>query len=138
MDDRLFVRYVHECLDPQDPVWETSVWFSLPYQSERRVVEHPYWMMGFRHELDAQFASALPTKGFPPLIVTRYLRSPLDAFMAYPATRALVSREYEPFTSPRFEQYRKDVVDIQLLKHRGRPATGVFAPLDLPCFRRSP
>ena len=135
-DDRLFVRYVYECLDPQDYVWETSVWFSLPYQSERRLVEHPYWTLGYRRELDAQFAAALPGKGFPPLIVTRYQRSPLDAFKDYPATQALVAREYEPFTSPRFEQYRKDVVDVQVLKHRGRAATGVFEPLDLPCFRR--
>jgi hypothetical protein len=137
MDDRLLVRYVHDCLDPEDRVWETSIWFSLPYQSERRVVEHPYWMKGFRREFDAEFARALPGKGFPPLIVVRYMTDPLDAFKDYPETRALVAREYEPFTSPRLAEFRSDVVDVQLLKYRGRAVTGVFEPLDLPCFRRT-
>jgi hypothetical protein len=135
-DDRLLVRYVYECLDPVDRVWETSIWFSLPYQSERRVVEHLYWVKGFRRELDAEFAAALPGKGYPPLIVTRYQKDPLDAFRDYPMTRALVAREYETFTSPRLDEYRADVVDVQLLKHRDRPVTGRFEPLDLPCFRR--
>jgi hypothetical protein len=137
MDDRLMVRYVHECLDPQDRVWETSIWFPMSYQSERRLVEHPYWMKGFRRELDAEFAQALPGKGFPPLIIVRYMTDPLDAFKDYPQTRALVAREYEPFTSPRLAEFREQVVDVQLLKHRKRPVTGTFEPLDLPCFRRS-
>ena len=50
-------------------------------------------------------------------------------------TQALVAREYEPITSPRLEQFRTGVEDVQLLKHRGRAATSVFEPLDLPCFR---
>jgi hypothetical protein len=136
-DDRLLVRYVHECLDPQDRVWETSIWFSLPYESERRLVEHPYWMKGFRRELDAEFAKALPSKGFPPLIVTRYMNDPLDAFKDYPHTRALVAREYEPIVSPRLAEFRAKVIDVQLLKHKDRQATGVFEPLDLPCLRRT-
>src|SRR4029079_8712097 len=137
MDDKLLVRYVHDCLDPQDRVWETSIWFSLPYESERRVVEHPYWMKGFRKEYDAEFAKALPGKGFPPLIVTRYMTDPLDAFKDYPETRALVKREYEPITSPRLAEFRSQVSDAQRRKHRARPVTGVFMPLDLPCFRRT-
>ncbi len=136
MDDRLIVRYVHDCLDADDRVWETSDWFSLPYQSGRRLVEHPYWSLGFRRELDATFAAALPARGMPPLIVVRDIEDPLDAFAYYPDTRALVKREYEPVTSPRFEQFRADVENVQLLRYRGRTPTGVFAPLDLPCFRQ--
>jgi len=136
-DDKLLVRYVHECLDPQDRVWETSIWFPLPYESERRAVEHVYWMKGFRKEHDTEFAKALPGKGFPPLIVTRYMKDPLDAFKDYPETRALVAREYEPIVSPRLAEFRSTVVDVQLLKLRARPVTGVFMPLDLPCFRRT-
>jgi hypothetical protein len=135
MDDKLVVRYVHECLDPQDRVWETSIWFSLPYQSERRVVEHLYWMKGFRRELDAEFAAALPGKGFPPLIVVRHFKDPLEAFKDYPQTQALVAREYEPITSPRLAEFRSEVIDVQFLKHRDRLVTGAFEPLDLPCFR---
>lgn len=134
-DDRLIVRYVHECLNPDDRVWETSDWFSLPYQSERRLVEHPYWSLGFRKEFDAEFAAALPGRGMPPLIVVRDVADPLQAFKDYPVTQALVAREYEAITSPRLEQFRADVEDVQLLKHRGRAATSVFEPLDLPCFR---
>lgn len=135
MDDRLIVRYVHDCLDPADRVWETSDWFSLPYQSERRLVEHPYWSLGFRKEFDAAFAARIQANGMPPLVIVRDVTDPLQAFTDYPVTQALVAREYEPMTSPRLEQFRKDVEDVQLLKHRARAATSVFAPLDLPCFR---
>jgi hypothetical protein len=134
-DDHLIVRYVHDCLNPDDRVWETSDWFSLPYQSERRLVEHPYWSLGFRRELDAEFAAALPARGMPPLIVVRDVTDPLQAFVHYPVTQALVAREYEPITSPRLEQFRRDVEDVQLLKFRGRTPSGRFEPLDLPCFR---
>jgi hypothetical protein len=134
-DDRLIVRYVHDCLDPDDRVWETSDWFSLPYQSERRLVEHPYWSLGFLRERDAQFAARLPRSGMPPLIVVRGVKDPLEAFEHYPATQALVAREYTPITSARFEHFRAEVVDVRLLGHRDRAATGVFEPLDLPCFR---
>jgi hypothetical protein len=133
-DERLIVRYVYECLDPDDRVWETSQWFPLPYQSQRRAVEHLYWRLGFRHQFDADFAARLQQGVKPPLIVIREVDEPLQAFARYPATQEIVRREYEPITSPRFERFR-ETVDVQLMKHKDRPATSTFEPLDLPCFR---
>jgi hypothetical protein len=134
IDERLIVRYVYECLNPDDRVWETSQWFPLPYQSQRRAVEHLYWRLGFRHQFDADFAAKLQRGVKPPLIVIREVDEPLQAFARYPVTQEIVRREYEPITSPRFERFR-ETVDVQLMKHKDRPATATFAPLDLPCFR---
>ena len=139
-NERLMVRYVHDCLRPQDRVWDTSVWFPLSYYSQRRPVWHPYWALGLLNDEAAQhrFLTWLGQTSAPVIVVRDHPEEPLEAFRQYPAVRAYVNAHYQQVTSEAFDRFVREVDSIQLLVDRQRTPTGVFRPLDLPCFGEPP
>jgi hypothetical protein len=139
-NERMMVRYVHDCLRPQDRVWDTSVWFPLSYYSARRPVWHPYWELGLLNEETAQrrFLAWLLHTSAPIVIVRDRPDEPMDAFRLYPAVRAYVAEHYRQVTSDTFERFVLEADSIQVLVDRRRLPTGVFRPLDLPCFGDPP
>jgi hypothetical protein len=135
-DERLFMRYLAECLDEDDRIWDTSVWFPIAYYARRPLVDHPYWSLGFRNGITHQKAVLESLDRHPaPLVIMRYAVQPSEAFRDYPLVEEYVVRHYRPITSATFAAFAEPL-RLHILGDDRRPATGRFAPLDLPCFRQ--
>jgi hypothetical protein len=134
-NERLLVRYVAECLEERDRVWETSAWFPLPYYSKRRPAWHVEWQLGFKRDDESQrtFLEWARHQSIP-LIIVRYRDAdPVSVFDPYPRVRQYVVDRYTRVTTPGFRQFSREN-DIQLLVDPTRAPSGTFEPLDLPCF----
>lgn len=129
-DERLLVRYLHDCLAPGDRVWETVEQFPNGYQTRHPLVDHPYWSLGFRADEAAQRAVLASLPMHPaPIIVTRFYPDPLNAFARHPLVQGHVRSRYRVAQSTLLEKY-----EIRLLIDREREPQGTFTPLGLPCF----
>ena len=133
-NERLLIRYVAECLEEDDRVWETSAWFPLPYYSNRRPAWHVEWQLGFKRDDESQrtFLEWIRRQSVP-LIIVRYRDAdPFSVFDGYPHVRQYVADRYVRLTSPGFRPF-SEANNIQLLVDSTRMPGGRFEPLDLPC-----
>jgi hypothetical protein len=135
-DGRLVIRYLYECLEPGDRVWETAMWFPVTYYAQRRPVWHLHWDHGLKHDegSETQFLAWIANQSAP-VIITHSSGDLLEPFRWYPRVRQYVTANYREITSARFEAYRAEGNKLRLLADTRRAPNGRYAPLDLPCFR---
>jgi hypothetical protein len=136
-DDRGIMRYLYECTKPEDRIWELVATFPLPYYAERRAVQHLHWPYGFRNspEHQRQTLAWLDHQSVPVLYAPESQR-PLQWLEQHPLVHEYVSQRYVDASSPKLqENAERQTPPTWVLVDRHRTPTGVYEPLDLPCFR---
>jgi hypothetical protein len=137
--ERLVVRYVAQCLDEDDRIWDTSAWWPMSYYTRRLPAWHTQWEVGFLSDDTSQrrFLTWVERQSAPVILVRR--RDADEVFGRYRLVRQYVSEHYERATSDAFEQFVAALGSpFQILVRTDRAPTGRFTPLDLPCFATSP
>jgi hypothetical protein len=132
--DRALVRYLYECTRPDDHIWVTSDLYALPYYTERPVIGHVFWALGFMTSPEYQRQIIdLVEHDQVPIIVGTGGESALALLNHHPLVRDYVARRYT--TEFRLPQDNNTGKSIWLLTDNRRPPTGTYEKLNLPCFR---
>lgn len=137
-DDRILIRYFRECTNPDDAIWELGGNFAWPYYAERRVVQHPYWFVGFKRTDADQSRTLSWVRNHPaPLVFVKDGARPLEWLERYPRVHAYVAERYRDVSTPELrELYAMDNHrPVWILADRTRTPTRTFERLGLPCFR---
>ena len=137
-DDRVLVRYFRECTNPDDAIWELGGNFAWPYYAERRVVQHPYWFVGFKRTDEDQARTLAWVRDHPaPLVFVKDGLRPLEWLELYPQVHAYVAERYRDASTPALRDlYASDGHrPVWILVDRTRTPTRTFERLGLPCFR---
>ncbi|MBM3778555.1 MAG: hypothetical protein FJW23_09995 [Acidimicrobiia bacterium] len=135
-DDRTIVRYLRECTEASDRIWEPTGNFATPFYADRGVVQHLFWYAGFRSGATPERESlAWIERHRVPLIVIRPVGSQTDVFGRHPVVQAWIREHYHDVTSVRA---RDDLFTegrpLAVLARNGLQPVRTFEPLDLPCF----
>ena len=132
--DRGLLRYAYDCTQPDDRIWVLSDVYTLPYYTERRVVRHIYWSMGFQNSLEIQRRTIALLEAEPvPLIVGVGGRRPLEYLESYELLHDYVSRRYVDYF-PIIEDNLSRGQVLWVLVDSERRSSGIHEPLKLPCF----
>ena len=133
--DRGLLRYIYECTRPDDRIWLLSETYSVPYYTERRVVGHIYWGMGFLATPEYQRRTIdRVDKEEVPFIMSFGGRRPLELLESYDLVHDYVSRRYtEHYAIP--EDKAERGLTIWLLTDSRRRPTGTYELFGLPCFK---
>lgn len=131
--DRAFIRYLYECTRPDDRIWVTTDIYTIPYYTERRVVGHIFWGMGFLKSPDYERRMIdLVERDQVPMIVGVGGSRPLQHLEPYPLVHRYVSKRYVEHHA--ILQDKLNGLIIWLLTDSRRTSAGTYQALDLPCY----
>ena len=132
--DRGVLRYLYACTRPDDRIWLLTETYSVPYYTERRVVGHIYWGMGFLATPEYQRRTIERVdKEEVPFIVSFGGARPLEYLEAYDLVHEYASRRYTTrYAIP--EDKTERGLTIWLLTDGRRQPTGTYELFGLPCF----
>jgi hypothetical protein len=134
--ERTLVRYLYECTEPGDRIWEPTSNFATPYYADRGVVEHQWWSSNFRRqpEQQAQTLRWLQHQEVP-IVITVGTGSAAEVFRSHPLIYEYLQAEYVNVTS---ETAKASVYtegrSLEVLVRRDRKPVRLYEQLDLPCF----
>ena len=132
--DRALIRYLYECTRPDDRIWVTTDVYTIPYYTERRVVGHIFWGIGFLNSPDYQRRTIdLLERDQVPLIVGVGGERPLQYLERYDRLYDYVARRYVNHYD--VLQDKLDGLVIWIVTDSRRIPTGTYARLGLPCFK---
>jgi len=134
--DRAVIRYLYACTKPDDRIWLTTDVYTIPYYTERRVVGHIFWGMGFMASPEAQRKTiALLEREPVPFIFSVGGARPLQFLEAYDQVHAYVSQRYTETHAILQDQLDRTGRVLWLAVDSRRTPTGTYASMGLPCFR---
>jgi hypothetical protein len=133
--DRGVLRYIYECTRPDDRIWLLSDTSTVPYYTERRVVGHLYWGMGFlsTDEYQRRMIARVDAQEVP-LIVSFGGHRPLEYLESYEILHEYAARRYTDHHAIPEDSVGRDS-SIWLLTDGRRKPTGMYELLGLPCFK---
>lgn len=134
--ERTLVRYLHECTEPDDRIWEPTSNFATPYYADRGVVEHQWWSSNFRRQPEQQEQTLRwLQRQQVPIVITVGTGSAAEVFRSHHLIYAYLQREYVDVTS---EAARASVYtegrSLEVLVRRDRRPVRLYEGLELPCF----
>ncbi len=135
-DERTLVRYLYECTEPDDRIWEPTSNFATPYYADRGVVEHQWWSSDFRRE-PAQQEQTLRwlEQQQVPIVITVGTGNAAKVFRSHPLIRAYLQAHYVDVTSAASKaSVYTEGRSLEVLVRRDRQPVRVYEGLDLPCF----
>lgn len=133
--DRGLLRYLYECTRPDDRIWLLTETHPVAYYTERRVVGHIFWSLGFLASPEDQRRTiARVEKEEVPLVVSFGGDGPLSNLKAYDLVRDYVARRYtRRHAIP--EDKAERGLPIWLLSDGRREPSGTYELFALPCFK---
>ena len=132
--DRALIRYLYECTRPDDRIWVTTDIYTIPYYTERRVVGHVWWGVGFLNSPDYQRRTIdLLERDQVPLIIGVGGQRPLQYLEPYDRLYDYVARRYVNHYD--VLQDKLNGLVIWIVTDSRRIPTGTYARLGLPCFK---
>lgn len=135
-DDRTLVRYLYECTEPSDRIWEPTSNFATSYYADRGVVEHQWWSSDFRRDSAQQDQTLRWLEGrHVPIMIIVGTGDSAKVFRSHPLIYEYVQTHYVNATSAasRASIYTGGRT-LEVLVRRDRPPVRVYEGLDLPCF----
>ena len=134
--DRAVIRYFYECTRPEDRIWLTTDVYTIPYYTERRVVGHIFWGLGFRASADVQRETiALLDRDPVPFIFGVGGARPLQFLEAYDQVHDYVSRRYTETHAILQDHLDREGRILWLAVDSRRVPVRTYESLGLPCFR---
>ena len=133
--DRGLLRYIYECTRSDDRIWLLTETYAVPYYTERRVVGHIYWGMGFLATPEYQRRTIERIdKEQVPFILSFGGSRPLEYLEAYDLVHAYAEKRYVTrYAVP--EDRTERGLTIWMLTDGRRKPTGTYEFLGLPCFK---
>ncbi len=136
VDERTVVRYLYECTEPGERIWEPTSNFAMPYYAERGMVEHQFWYAHFRRapEQQEQTLRWLDRQRVP-IVITVGAGGSALIFRSYPRILAYLRAHYVNVTSEASNAFvYTEGRPLEVLARRDRPPVRIYAGLELPCF----
>ena len=136
LGDRALLRYLYACTRPDDRVWVTTDVYTIPYYTERRVVGHIFWGMGFLASQEQQRRTiAMLERDQVPLIVGVGGARPLQYLEPYELVHAYASKRYVEYYPILQDQLNRKGIVIWLAVDSRRKPSSTYTRLGLPCFK---
>ena len=131
---RSLIRYVYECTSPDDRVWVLTEMFNFPYYTERRIVRHINWSMGFlRSDEQQRRTLEMLARDSVPIIISESRHDPLQDLRQYPLIHAQIAPRYTNLHVVRGAQ--DGALNFYVLADSRRTPTRAYGDFQLPCFR---
>ena len=132
--DRGLLRYVYECTRPDDRIWLLTETYAVPYYTERRVVGHIYWGMGFlaTPEYQRRTIERIDKEEIPFILSFGGAR-PLEYLEAYDLVHEYAEKRYTTRHAIPEDRTERGLT-IWLLTDGRRQPTGTYELFGLPCF----
>jgi hypothetical protein len=133
--DRGLLRYLYECTRPDDRIWLLTETHPLAYYTERRVVGHIFWSMGFKATPEDQRRTiASVERQEVPFVMSFGGDGPLVNLQAYNLVHDYVAKRYtRRYAIP--EDKAERGLPIWILSDGRREPTGTYELFGLPCFK---
>ena len=133
--DRGLLRYIYECTRPDDRIWLLSETYAVHYYTERRVVGHIYWGMGFLATPEYQRRTIERIdKQEVPFILAIGGKGALEYLEAYDLVHDYAARRYTTHHVIPEDKVERGL-SIWLSTDGRRKATGTYELFGLPCFK---